>query len=66
MKKVIELNGISLLSTIVLYFFCASMELKDINGKIIENSLAEKLFIEIGGVKQGLFLRSENQENPVI
>ena len=39
---------------------------KDTDGNVIENSLAEKQFIEIGGIKQGFFLRSENPENPVI
>ena len=29
-------------------------------------SLTEKCFIEIGGIKQGVFLQSENQKNPVI
>ena len=40
--------------------------LKDKEGNGIANSLAEKLFIEIGGIQQGFFLRSENTENPVI
>jgi len=32
----------------------------------IANSPMEKCFIEIGGIQQGFFLGSENQENPVI
>ena len=40
--------------------------LKDIEGNRISNSLEEKNFIEIGGIRQGFFLRSENQKNPVI
>ena len=35
-----------------------------ING--ITNSPTEKCFIEIGGIQQGFFLASENQENPII
>jgi len=35
-----------------------------ING--IANSPTEKCFIEIGGIQQGFFLTSENQENPII
>jgi len=30
------------------------------------NSIIEKHFIEIGGIRQGFFVSSENQENPVI
>jgi pimeloyl-ACP methyl ester carboxylesterase len=41
-------------------------QLKDKEGNRIANSLAEKLFIEIGGVQQGFFIRSENPKNPVI
>ena len=40
--------------------------LKDIEGKEIAGSLSEKSFSEIGGIKQGFFIRSENPENPVI
>ena len=40
--------------------------LKDQSGKVIAGSLAEKHFIEIGGVRQGFFIRSENPDNPVI
>jgi len=40
--------------------------LKDETGKVIENSLVEKTFIEIGGIQQGFFIRAENPENPVI
>lgn len=40
--------------------------LTDANGKVIENSLSEKLKIQIGGIEQGIFIRSENPANPVI
>lgn len=40
--------------------------LKDGEGNIITGSLAEKNFIEIGGIRQGYFVRAENPENPVI
>jgi len=40
--------------------------LKDSEGKEIVGSLAEKSFIEIGGIRQGFFIRAENPENPVI
>lgn len=38
----------------------------DINGKIAEGSLVEKIFVKIGGVKQGMFIKSKNTDNPVL
>lgn len=40
--------------------------LKDAQGKVILHSIAEKTKIEIGGIPQGMFIRGENPENPVI
>jgi pimeloyl-ACP methyl ester carboxylesterase len=40
--------------------------LKDEQGKVIAGSISDKVFVEIGGVRQGMFIRSENPENPVI
>jgi pimeloyl-ACP methyl ester carboxylesterase len=40
--------------------------LTDADGNEIAGSIAEKQFIEIGGIQQGFFIRSENPENPVI
>jgi len=36
------------------------------NGKPIPGSISEKVFIKIGGVKQGMFIRSKNINNPVL
>jgi pimeloyl-ACP methyl ester carboxylesterase len=38
----------------------------DKEGKVIEGSLSEKIFVTIGGVKQGMFVRSKNTDNPVL
>lgn len=38
----------------------------DKNGNRLEGSLSEKIFVSIGGVKQGMFIRSKNLENPVL
>ena len=38
----------------------------DADSKEIAGAIAEKCFVEIGGVSQGMFIRSENPENPVI
>jgi pimeloyl-ACP methyl ester carboxylesterase len=76
MKKVFKIMGIILLSIIgilliVLVVLAVNSPgklepLKDSEGKEIVGSLAEKNFIEIGGIRQGFFIRAENPENPVI
>lgn len=40
--------------------------LADEQGTEIAGSLTEKEWLEIGGIKQGFFIRSENPDNPVI
>lgn len=40
--------------------------LTDAQGREIVGALAEKTFVEIGGKRQGMFIRGENPENPVI
>jgi pimeloyl-ACP methyl ester carboxylesterase len=39
---------------------------KDANGKVIQGSLAEKIVVPIGGVTQGMIIRSKNIHNPVL
>jgi pimeloyl-ACP methyl ester carboxylesterase len=39
---------------------------KDENGKILDGSISEKIFVQIGGVKQGMFIRTKNIDNPVL
>jgi pimeloyl-ACP methyl ester carboxylesterase len=38
----------------------------DSEGQPLEGSLSEKIFVNIGGVKQGMFIRSKNMDNPVL
>ena len=38
----------------------------DKSGNIIDGSIAEKAFINVNGVKQGMFIKSKNRENPVL
>ena len=38
----------------------------DSNGKVLAGSMAEKLFITAGGVKQGMFIKSKDIHNPVL
>lgn len=38
----------------------------DENGNVIKDSISEKTFVNINGVKQGMFIRGENVDNPVL
>lgn len=38
----------------------------DANGNKLKNSISEKLFLDINGSKQGMFIKSKNLDNPVI
>ena len=40
--------------------------LTDEQGNVIQGSFSEKVWLEIGGIKQGMFIRGENAKNPVI
>lgn len=41
-------------------------QLKDEQGNIIPDSISEKAWVEINGIEQGMFIRGENRQNPVI
>lgn len=38
----------------------------DENGTKLANSISEKLFLEINGLKQGMFIKGKNLDNPII
>lgn len=40
--------------------------LRDAQGNAIEDSFSEKVWVEINGIRQGMFIRGENIQNPVI
>lgn len=40
--------------------------LRDTNGKVLPGSISEKIWLRIGGVRQGMFVRSKNPSNPVL
>jgi pimeloyl-ACP methyl ester carboxylesterase len=39
---------------------------KDSDGKLIDGSVSEKIWVKIGGISQGMFIRGKNINNPVI
>ncbi|WP_052297704.1 alpha/beta fold hydrolase [Leadbettera azotonutricia] len=41
-------------------------QLKDAQGNVIQGSISEKALIEVNGIRQGMFIRGENPQNPVI
>ena len=79
MKSVIKLKSLMLifLSTIfilliTLFIFLLIVSpgkpspLTDQNQQPIEGSICEKIFLQIGGVQQGIFIRGEDLKNPVL
>jgi pimeloyl-ACP methyl ester carboxylesterase len=38
----------------------------DENGNVLAGSISEKIFVDIGGVKQGMFIRGKDLNNPVL
>ncbi|HSH20204.1 MAG TPA: alpha/beta hydrolase [Draconibacterium sp.] len=38
----------------------------DNRGKQLEGSISEKTFVTIGGIQQGMFIKSKNKKNPVL
>lgn len=40
--------------------------LKDAQGNVIQDSISEKVWLEVNGIQQGMFIRGENLENPVV
>ena len=38
----------------------------DETGNLLAGSISEKVFVTIGGIKQGMFIKSKNQRNPVL
>jgi len=72
-KKSIRIFLLSIATVLLIGFFYLWINspgklesLSDASGKIIPHAIAEKSEIEIGGIRQGFFIRSENPANPVI
>jgi len=61
---------LSLLISVIVYLEILSPgkpdAFKDESGNILEGSISEKIVVQIGGVKQGMFIKSNNLTNPVL
>lgn len=59
---------ISIVIFIVFYFLSQGKpkQFLDENNTIINNSISEKIFIEVNGTKQGMFIKGKNINNPII
>lgn len=60
--------GLILILSLVLFIYSPgkSDPFLDDNGKPLDNSISEKIFLNIGGIRQGMFIKSKNPENPVL
>jgi len=80
-KHFIEKKGVKMLAFTVIVFTSLSIALlvfllfmspgkphtyRDEKGNLMDGSISEKIFTSIGGVKQGMFIRSKNTSNPVL
>lgn len=76
MKKMIKIAIILILIFVILIgIFIAAVALSgdgkiqpfyDANGNILENSIAEKTFINVNGRENGIIIRGKNLDNPVL
>jgi len=41
-------------------------QMVDENGKVLTDSISEKIFVNINGVQQGMFIQSKDESNPVL
>lgn len=70
-KKILKVFSVSIIILLMVILIIALLpartpKIKDENGEIIQNSIAEIKKIDIGGVPQYLMIRGNNINNPVI
>ena len=69
MLYILGIIGLLVVGLIITLFFMSPGNPKqflDKNGNKIKNSISEKVFLDINGSKQGMFIKSKNLDNPVI
>ena len=64
------LTFLGLLISLLVYLAIVSpgkpQAFRDANGEILKGSISEKIFLNINGVKQGMFIQSKDSTNPVL
>ena len=66
---ILKIIGILVIAVIILLFATKTRKTKpftDKNGTVIENSIAEQVYLTLGGVKQWVLLRGANVNNPIL
>lgn len=63
---VIFLTIISFLLVLIFMSSGKPKQFLDKNGKVFKNSISEKVFLEINGTRQGMFIKGENLDNPIL
>ncbi|MBG0858407.1 MAG: alpha/beta hydrolase [Bacteroidales bacterium] len=60
--------GCALIIVCILFYYSPGKiePFLDNNGKALANSISEKTFVTIGGIRQGMIIRSKNIHNPVL
>jgi len=72
-KRIMVVTSIVLLSILIvcaiLLIICSPGKIKPIpgeNGRPVKGSLSEKVFLNLGGAEQGMFIKSRDTANPVL
>ncbi len=73
MNKMALITVITLFACVLLFFLVLwknspgkPSPLLDEAGKTVAGSISEKIFVPIGGIRQGMFIRSKDLQNPVL
>ena len=69
MLYILGIIGLLVVGLIITLFFMSPGNPKqfiDKNGNKLKKSISEKVFLNINGSKQGMFIKSKNVDNPVI
>ncbi len=66
--SILVITGILLTITITLFLYSPGKPepFMDDQGKNLKGSISEKKFLLIGGIRQGMFIQSKNEGNPVL
>jgi len=69
MLYILGFSGLSIIGLIITLIILSPGNPKqflDKNGNKLKNSISEKVFLDINGSKQGMFIKSKNVDNPII